>query len=164
MFPLSSGHRLQVAFQDPCFLAQIAQLFLEGGEFGSVEVSSLLNTIFFWLVNAGYLAGNPLSPSHQRARHARLRIIRYLGPDLWPEIKFTIDKVPKETDREREHYFRLRRLFSLRYPCGLRMSEVVGILMAGLFSRRDKDGEKNAGGSRSRARLTRRGSCRPQTN
>jgi site-specific recombinase XerD len=50
--------------------------------------------------------------------------------------------MPKETDREREHYFRLRWLFSLLYLCGLRISEVVGNSMAGFFCRRDKEGEE----------------------
>lgn len=102
----------------------------------------ILNTMFSWLVNAGYLAGNPLSLSRQRARRAKPRVTRYLEPDLWTEVKLTIDQMPKETDREREHYFRLRWLFSLLYLCGLRISEVVGNSMAGFFCRRDKDGEE----------------------
>jgi integrase/recombinase XerD len=31
----------------------------------------ILNTLFAWLVNAGYLGGNPLSLSRQRARKAK---------------------------------------------------------------------------------------------
>lgn len=33
----------------------------------------ILNTLFVWLVNAAYLAGNPLSLSRQRARKAKPR-------------------------------------------------------------------------------------------
>ncbi|HEX7636459.1 MAG TPA: tyrosine-type recombinase/integrase [Noviherbaspirillum sp.] len=102
----------------------------------------ILNTMFSWLVNAGYLAGNPLSLSRQRARRAKPRITRYIEADLWAVVKMTIDQMPKETDREREHYFRLRWLFSLLYLCGLRISEVVGNAMAGFFCRRDRDGEE----------------------
>lgn len=102
----------------------------------------ILNTLFSWLVNAGYLAGNPLSLSRQRTRKAKPRVTRYLDEDLWAEVKLTIDAMPKETDREREHYFRMRWLFSLLYLCGLRISEVVGNTMGGFFSRRDKDGEE----------------------
>ncbi|MFC3106694.1 tyrosine-type recombinase/integrase [Undibacterium arcticum] len=93
----------------------------------------ILNTMFSWLVNAGYLAGNPLSLSRQRARKAKPRITRYLDEDLWLEVKRTIDLMPKDTDREREHYFRMRWLFSLLYLCGLRISEVVGNSMGGFF-------------------------------
>ena len=102
----------------------------------------ILNVLFSWLVNAGYLAGNPLSLSRQRSRKAKPRITRYLEDDLWLEVKLTIDAMPKESDREREHYFRLRWLFSLLYLCGLRISEVVGNTMGSFFCRRDKDGEE----------------------
>ena len=115
---------------------------------GSLSPSSqrqafiILNTLFSWLVNAGYLAGNPLSLSRQRTRKAKPRVTRYLEEDLWTEVKGTIDAMPRETEREREHYLRTRWLFSLLYLCGLRISEVVGNTMGGFFCRRDKDGEE----------------------
>lgn len=102
----------------------------------------ILNTLFSWLVNAGYLAGNPLSLSRQRQRKARPRITRFLDEELWGEVKASIEAMPRETDREREHYFRVRWLFSLFYICGLRISEVVENAMGGFFCRRDKDGEE----------------------
>ncbi|MBK1891935.1 tyrosine-type recombinase/integrase [Undibacterium sp. 14-3-2] len=102
----------------------------------------ILNTMFSWLVNAGYLAGNPLSLSRQRNRKSSPRVTRYLDDELWAEVKLTIDLMPKETDRQREHYFRLRWLFSLLYLCGLRISEVVNNTMGGFFARRDKSGEE----------------------
>lgn len=102
----------------------------------------ILNAMFSWLVNAGYLAGNPLSLSRQRARKAKPRVTRFLEDDLWLEVKLTIDAMPKESDRERDHYFRARWLFSLLYLCGLRISEVIGNTMGSFFCRRDKDGEE----------------------
>lgn len=102
----------------------------------------ILNTLFSWLVNAGYLAGNPLSLSRQRQRKAKPRITRFLDDELWQEVKITIDTMPKETDREREHFFRVRWLFSLLYICGLRISEVTENTMGGFFCRRDNDGEE----------------------
>jgi site-specific recombinase XerD len=102
----------------------------------------ILNTLFSWLVNAGYLAGNPLSLSRQRTRKAKPRITRYLDDDLWTEVKITIDTMPRESDRDREHYFRMRWLFSLLYLCGLRISEVTGNTMGAFFCRRDKQGEE----------------------
>jgi len=101
----------------------------------------ILNTLFTWLVNAGYLAGNPLALSRQRAKKTKTRITRYLDEEIWNEVKITIDLMPKETDRERERYYRMRWLFSLLYLCGLRISEVVTNSMGGFFSRRDKEGE-----------------------
>lgn len=102
----------------------------------------ILNTLFSWLVNAGYLAGNPLSLSRQRQRRAKPRITRFLDEELWTEVKTTIEAMPHETDREREHYFRVRWLFSLLYLCGLRISEVTANTMGGFFARRDRNGEE----------------------
>lgn len=102
----------------------------------------ILNTLFSWLVNAGYLAGNPLSLSRQRQRRAKPRITRFLDEELWTEVKAAIEAMPRETDRERAHYFRVRWLFSLLYLCGLRISEVTTNTMGGFFTRRDRDGEE----------------------
>jgi len=102
----------------------------------------ILNTMFSWLVNAGYLAGNPLSLSRQRQRKAKPRMTRFLDDELWREVKTTIETMPRETDREREHHFRVRWLFSLLYLCGLRISEVIGNTMGGFFCRRDSEGEE----------------------
>lgn len=106
------------------------------------QAAVILNVLFSWLVNAGYLAGNPLSLSRQRNRKAKPRITRYLDEDLWLEVKLTIDTMPKETERDREQYFRMRWLFSLLYLCGLRISEVIGNTMGSFFCRLDKNGEK----------------------
>jgi integrase/recombinase XerD len=102
----------------------------------------ILNTLFSWLVNAGYLAGNPLSLSRQRQRKAKPRIIRFLDEQLWREVKASIESMPRESNREREHYYRVRWLFSLLYICGLRISEVTENSMGDFFCRRDKDGEE----------------------
>jgi site-specific recombinase XerD len=101
----------------------------------------ILNTLFAWLVNAGYLAGNPLSLSRQRARQAKPRVTRFLEDDLWQAVKTAIDAMPRDTAREQEHYARVRWLISLLYLMGLRISEVVGNPMGGFFRRRDRDGQ-----------------------
>lgn len=102
----------------------------------------ILNVMFAWLVDAGYLAGNPLSLTRHRARRAKPRVTRYLDPDLWQEVRAYIEGMPKESDREREHYFRIRWLFTLLYLGGLRISEVVENTMGSFFSRRDREGEE----------------------
>lgn len=102
----------------------------------------ILNTMFSWLVNAGYLAGNPLSLSRQRQRKAKPRITRFLNDELWLEVKATIETMPRETNREREHFHRVRWLFSLLYICGLRISEVIENTMGAFFCRRDSEGEE----------------------
>ncbi|MFZ6871354.1 tyrosine-type recombinase/integrase [Undibacterium sp. Di27W] len=106
------------------------------------QAAVILNVMFSWLVNAGYLAGNPLSLSRQRSRKAKPRITRYLEDELWSEVKQSIELMPKETERQREQYFRLRWLFSLLYLCGLRISEVIVNTMGSFFCRRDRDGRE----------------------
>ncbi len=102
----------------------------------------ILNTLFSWLVTAGYLAGSPLALSRQRARHAKPRITRYLAPELWAEVKATVETMGRDTDRERAHYSRVRWLFSLLYLCGLRISEVVENVQGSFFCRRDSHGDE----------------------
>jgi integrase len=106
------------------------------------QAGVILNALFSWLVNAGYLAGNPLALSRERKRRAAPRITRYLDDDLWLEVKAAVDSLPRETPREREHYFRLRWLVTLCYVCGLRISEIATNSMGGFFRRRDADGEE----------------------
>lgn len=101
----------------------------------------ILNTMFSWLVTAGYLAGNPLALSRQRQRYAPPRITRLLDNDLWAAVKTTIDGMAVHNDRARMHYARVRWLFSLLYICGLRISEVVDNTMGSFFSRRNAEGE-----------------------
>lgn len=101
----------------------------------------ILNALFSWLVSAGYLAGNPLSLSRQRARRAAPRITRYLERDLWDEVKAHVEGLPRESARERERYNRARWLLTLLYLGGLRISEVGANTMGDFFARRDARGQ-----------------------
>jgi integrase/recombinase XerD len=103
--------------------------------------ATLVATEQIVLVNAGYLAGNPLSLSRQRARKAKARVTRFLEDDLWQAVKTSIDAMPRDSAREQEHYARVRWLISLLYLMGLRISEVVSNPMGGFFRRRDRDGQ-----------------------
>jgi site-specific recombinase XerD len=101
----------------------------------------ILNVMFAWLVQAGYLAGNPLSLSRQRARRTRPRIVRYLSPELWFDVKTFIQGMSTQTDREREHHARVRWLFTLLYLGGLRITEVSTNTMGRFFRRGDESGK-----------------------
>ena len=100
-----------------------------------------LNSMFSWLVQAGYLAGNPLALSRQRRTNAAPRVVRFLEDDLWAQVKATINAMPVAASREQATHARVRWLFSLLYLCGLRISEVVGNTMGGFFCRAEKGGE-----------------------
>ena len=106
------------------------------------QAAVILNALFSWLVTAGYLAGNPLALSRERRRRPAPRVTRYLDDEMWQEVKMTVDALPRETPREREHYLRLRWLVSLCYVCGLRISEITGNTMGGFFRRRDREGDE----------------------
>jgi len=43
----------------------------------------ILNALFAWLTEAGYLAGNPLALVRRRRAPTQARITRYLSHDLW---------------------------------------------------------------------------------
>jgi site-specific recombinase XerD len=101
----------------------------------------ILNALFSWLVQAGYLAGNPLSLSRQRARQAAPRITRYLEPSIWQEVKDYVATMPRDTDRAAAHAYRVRWLFTLLYLGGLRIAEVGSNTMGQFFVRRDSHAE-----------------------
>lgn len=95
----------------------------------------ILNAMFTWLVNAGYLRGNPMALLRQRAKRSAPRVTRYLSVSLWDEVKEFVRQLPQETEAQRAYYARCRWLTTLFYLQGMRISEVAGGQM-GNFSRR----------------------------
>lgn len=100
-----------------------------------------LNSMLSWLVEAGYLAGNPLSLSRRRRRQEPPRVVRFLEEELWQEVRRTVVLMPRGTPREQATHARSRWVMSLLYLCGLRVSEVVGNTMGSFFCRPDKAGQ-----------------------
>lgn len=101
----------------------------------------VVNALFSWLVQAGYLAGNPLSLARRRRSKSAPRPSRLLDAELWDVVKATINAMPLDTPRERATHARARWVFSLFFLCGLRISEIVGNMMGDFFSRDDRSGE-----------------------
>ncbi|QUN32401.1 tyrosine-type recombinase/integrase (plasmid) [Cupriavidus sp. KK10] len=100
----------------------------------------ILNALFAWLTEAGYLAGNPLALARRRRAPTRPRITRYLSHNLWDAVKATIEAMPVATERERLHAARCRWLLTVLYLGGLRAAEVTGTAMGAFFCRRDAQG------------------------
>ncbi|RDK07271.1 tyrosine-type recombinase/integrase [Cupriavidus lacunae] len=108
---------------------------------GSVrQAMVILNALFAWLTEAGYLAGNPLALARRRRAPTQPRITRYLSHDWWATVKDTVAAMPTATERERLHAARCRWLCTVLYLGGLRASEVTGTAMGAFFCRRDAQG------------------------
>jgi site-specific recombinase XerD len=106
------------------------------------QALSILNAMFSWLVEAGYLAGNPLALSRRKRRTVAPRIDRFLPMEHWEVVKATIEAMPVVSHREKLHAARCRWLFSLLYIGGLRVSEISGTAVGGFFRRRSADGQE----------------------
>ncbi|QRQ85933.1 tyrosine-type recombinase/integrase [Cupriavidus oxalaticus] len=100
----------------------------------------ILNALFAWLTEAGYLAGNPLALARRRRAPAKARITRYLSHALWETVKDTVAAMPTDTARERLHAARCRWVLTVLYLGGLRAAEVTGTAMGAFFCRRDAQG------------------------
>jgi len=106
------------------------------------QAMSILNALLTWLVDAGYLVGNPLALSRRRRRLAPPRISRFLPMEQWQIVKRTIEAMPVLSEREQLHAARCRWLFSLLYIGGLRVSEICSTTMGGFFNQRSSDGRE----------------------
>lgn len=108
---------------------------------GSVrQAMVILNALFAWLTEAGYLAGNPLALARRRRAPTKARITRYLSHDLWETVKDTVAAMPTEMARERLHAARCRWVLTVLYLGGLRASELTTTTMGAFFCRRDAQG------------------------
>lgn len=90
----------------------------------------IINALFSYLVDAGYLAGNPLSLIRRRNRKLRpqadqaLSQQRYLDHQSWNLLKVFLSQQPQQTPKQVNHYQRNRFLFHLLYLMAPRVSEV----------------------------------------
>ena len=62
------------------------------------QALSILNALLLWLVEAGYLAGNPLALSRRKKRLIAPRASRFLPMEHWQAVKSTIEAMPVVTD------------------------------------------------------------------
>jgi site-specific recombinase XerD len=102
----------------------------------------ILDGMFAYLVEAGYLAGNPLA-LRRRRRHGGAgsqpeSIERFLDRGSWEFLLGWLDRLPTDTPRKRAKAERLRFLFSLLYLLGPRLHEVANHTMGSFVQRRGK--------------------------
>ncbi|MDQ5909961.1 MAG: hypothetical protein QG599_2056 [Pseudomonadota bacterium] len=87
----------------------------------------IINSLFSYLVKAGYLAGNPLSLARRRVHSAQplRQVERFLEHDQWQALLDAVEALPRDTERDHQHYTRARYLVALLYLMGPRVSEVA---------------------------------------
>lgn len=96
--------------------------------------------LFTYLVNAGYLAGNPWT-LRRRKRLPRVRQVeRYLDQAQWTAVLDFIETQPQGSRRERQHYERARWVLRFLYDTALRVSEAAQARSHDFVRRRGKWG------------------------
>ncbi|MEI5999822.1 integrase [Paraburkholderia bengalensis] len=107
----------------------------------SVQLAiSVLNAMFSWLVEVGYLDTNPVATRRRGTGHAQAYPQRYLPPHLWRAVLEYVEEMPKKTKAEKRRYQRARWIISLFYLSGMRVSEVAAQTMGCLTVRQSVDG------------------------
>jgi integrase/recombinase XerD len=107
------------------------------------QTMEILNGLLNWLVNAGYLAGNPLALRRRpRALDRSKQIARFLPQAQWAAVRQTIEEMPTQTDRDRLRSARVRFLFSMLFLGGLRVSEVCSTAMGAFHVLLAADGKQ----------------------
>lgn len=106
------------------------------------QALSILNSLFNWLVQAGYLAGNPLALRRRKSVARPAKTSRFLPHEHWAQVRATIESLPTGTPRLALQAARYRWLFSLLYIGGLRISEVCNNSMGDFYWRRGFDGKE----------------------
>lgn len=102
----------------------------------------ILNALFSYLTEAGYLAGNPLALVRRRKRRGKAG--RWKGPDrhldrdAWSFALRELERLPEETARDQAEKERLRFLLATLYLLGPRVSEVADHTMGSFVQRRGK--------------------------
>ena len=94
------------------------------------QAMTIINGLFSWLVEAGYLAGNPLSLRRRRRSTGNGATTNRFLPDAhWTAVREAIEAMPRSTAREAAIANRARWVFSMFYIGGLRITELCTAMM-----------------------------------
>jgi site-specific recombinase XerD len=106
------------------------------------QAITIINALFNYLVEAGYLIGNPLCLMRRQVRrqqHQKDQLSeRYLEQGCWQALMNYVEQLPQETARQQTQYERCRYLFHVFYFLGARISEVANHTMASIKQHRGK--------------------------
>lgn len=102
------------------------------------SINSLLN----WLVNAGYITGNPLGlirkKGKDKTQNSYKKVERFLDDDMWSALLYCVETLPTKTEVDKYYQERMRFMLTVFSLLGGRISEVANIKM--------KDFKNNVGG------------------
>jgi len=105
------------------------------------QAITIINALFSYLVEAGYLSGNPLGLMRRKATykldHTKITE-RFLEQPLWQAVLNYIEALPKKSLRQQKEYERIRFLFHLLYLLAPRVSEVAQATMQSIKQIRNK--------------------------
>lgn len=115
----------------------------------------IVNSLFSYLVKAGYLAGNPLALARRRGRgpSTTAQVERFLEHDQWQALLATVDALPSDDERARQFQARAKYLLALLYLLGPRVSEVANHAMNSFVQIRGRWWWRVVGKGRKEARV-----------
>lgn len=113
---------------------------------------TIINSMFNWLVKAGYLTGNPLGLIRKRGKtEVDKKVERFLDDDMWSALLHSVETMPINTDADTYHQERMRFMLSFFSLLGARISELANCKMgdfrndvAGWFWHVNGKGDKDA--------------------
>lgn len=97
-----------------------------------VAALAAIQSLLSWLVDAGYLAANPLGLMRQARRQLRPayedqpKVERFLDRELWQVLLAVIEALPRQTDRQVALYERSRWIVALLMLLAPRAGELEG--------------------------------------
>lgn len=102
-----------------------------------------INSLLSWLVNAGYVTGNPLGLIRKKKNKndnitVYKKVERFLDDDMWAALLYCVETLPIDTDADKYHQERMRFILTVFLLLGARISELANIKM--------NDFKKNVGG------------------
>lgn len=115
-----------------------------------------INSLMSWLVNAGYVSGNPMGlirnkKNKNRGNSPAKKVERFLDEDMWSALLLTVENLPVESASEVHQKERMRFMLTFFSLLGARVSELSNAQMkdfknnvAGWFWEVTGKGEKEA--------------------
>ncbi len=100
-----------------------------------------LNSLFTWLCNAGYLAGNPMGLLGRKPKTTTdkdsAKVQRYLGEESWLAVTTALDNLPTATRAEEAFAERARFVCAFMYLLAPRAGEMETHCMGSFFEERN---------------------------